>query len=435
MKRIKEIKNIKYKVNDKKVKKIKLIILITLLIINILNTLAFAIDVPVRKMCDCPTLMKYKGKNIKTTYVVAKMNGEEYPAYCLDVSLPGVSDKITTYKLNTDNIIQNEKVYKTIINGYPYKSVADLGVNTKEEAFAATKQAVYTALYNRNVSDYSAIETESGKRTYEAYKKIVNDANYSSEKYKTPNFIVKTDNIWENVNDEFLEMTLNISAKMQGQYDIKLLNEGKYGGILEFNKEKQAGGTVSFKLRIKFKDLNKFDENEVIKFKVNGVMATFPVFFGKAENSNYQSYAISGAIFEHAESQEISVKLPENNSEIVLEKTDDELKVLKGVKFRLIYLKDLNNENNSDNLNNVEETVIEKETDENGKIEFKKLLPGKYLIEEIKTIEGYELLKDKIEVEVKFNELSKINVKNKKIELKIEPKAEKIKRILPKTGY
>ena len=71
-------------------------------------------------------------------------------------------------------------LWKIIINGYPYKTIEELGVANKEEAFTATKQAIYTYIHRNQLSDYEAIG-EAGQRTLNALYKIVNDANNSTE--------------------------------------------------------------------------------------------------------------------------------------------------------------------------------------------------------------------------------------------------------------
>lgn len=94
----------------------------------------------------------------------------------------GVSEKLKKYNIELKDVIEDEKVYRAIINGYPYKTLEELGVKTKEEGFTATKQAVYTMLYDRNVESYSGLDTEEGRRTYEAYKKIVTSARRKQSK-------------------------------------------------------------------------------------------------------------------------------------------------------------------------------------------------------------------------------------------------------------
>ena len=79
------------------------------------------------------------------------------------------------------------------------------------------------------------------------------------------------------------------------------------------------------------------------------------------------------------------------------------------------------------------------ETDENGKIEVENLIPGKYYIKETRTISGYEIYEDLIEVDINLNEEMTVTVNNHEEEIpKIEKTTDKQEfssmRILPVTG-
>ena len=84
-------------------------------------------------------------KAVITHYVTYTYNGNEYPAYCLNKDLPGVGET-SDYTVNVSSAVTNQKVYRVIINGFPYKSASELGVETDGDAFQATKQAVYCVL-------------------------------------------------------------------------------------------------------------------------------------------------------------------------------------------------------------------------------------------------------------------------------------------------
>ena len=75
-------------------------------------------------------------------------------------------------------------------------------------------------------------------------------------------------------------------------------------------------------------------------------------------------------------------------------------------------------------------------TNQNGEILVEGMIPGKYFIEEINTVNGYQKLKEKIEIDLNFNEELTVTIENNKE--KIEPKKEKSysERItkLPVTG-
>lgn len=85
--------------------------------------------------------------------------------------LPGVEIG-RSQTVDVKKLVNNVMVWRAIINGYPYKSISELGCNTEEEAYLATKQAVYCMLTNRDVNEYSAIG-EAGERTLNALKQLL----------------------------------------------------------------------------------------------------------------------------------------------------------------------------------------------------------------------------------------------------------------------
>ena len=113
----------------KKILKIlQVMTLITILGILILKNINYAntIKTYVEVNYTAPILMKYGNIKINTPIVKVNIEGKEYPAYCLDVKKIGAGEKINRYDLNINKQIDNNLVYSMIINGYPYKTLAEL---------------------------------------------------------------------------------------------------------------------------------------------------------------------------------------------------------------------------------------------------------------------------------------------------------------------
>lgn len=62
------------------------------------------------------------------------------------------------------------RVWRTIINAYPYKTPAELGVENEYDAFVATKQAVYCILYNWDATSRYRGGDERGTKIANAIK-------------------------------------------------------------------------------------------------------------------------------------------------------------------------------------------------------------------------------------------------------------------------
>jgi len=63
-------------------------------------------------------------------------DGGEMPAYCINPNKPGVEESDSkSYDVNADTSIQSPKAWGCVMNGYPYKTAAELGLNSDYEAY------------------------------------------------------------------------------------------------------------------------------------------------------------------------------------------------------------------------------------------------------------------------------------------------------------
>ena len=75
---------------------------------------------------DCGALLKYDGIQLITAFVTYNSdNGNVYPAYCLNRNLKGVGT-VEAYAVSTNDYVRDMGLWRTIINGYPYKTVEEL---------------------------------------------------------------------------------------------------------------------------------------------------------------------------------------------------------------------------------------------------------------------------------------------------------------------
>ena len=121
----------------------------------------------------CPDLLKYNGYTVGCVRVSYDDGSSKYPAYCLQRDLPGIGDRegeYSSYELDVKGYLTNPMIWRILSNSFPHNSFQGMGVNNIEEAYVATKQAIYCILYGNdadNFSRYSAIG-EAGKRTLNA---------------------------------------------------------------------------------------------------------------------------------------------------------------------------------------------------------------------------------------------------------------------------
>ena len=354
---------------------------------------------------DCGSLLTYKGAPVKVSYVEYTENGVHYPAYCMDKTKPGAETE--PYTVSIDEAINDVGLWRRIINGYPYKTIQELGVATKEEAFTATKQAIYCYIHKNNINDYGPIG-EAGTRTLNAMKKIIQDAENSTEtKISNTITINKDTSKWEQdkIEKDYVSKTYSVTALAQIQnYKITLTKENaeNLGGIkltdLNNNEKQEFSPNEKFKILIPIKNLT---EEGTINIEVEAKVNTKPVLYGKAPNSSYQNYALTAATYEDG-SGNTKDKYNKNETKIIILKKDEEDgKTLQGVEFQLL------NENK-------EPIYTDLKTNEEGKIVINNLVPGTYYIKETKTIDGYEIYDELIEVKVQMNQELTVTINNKK---------------------
>lgn len=383
---------------------------------------------------DCGSLLTYKGIVVKVTYVEYNSNGNHYPAYCMDKTKPGAEKG--AYTVSVNSAINDVGLWRRIINGYPYKTCEQLGVANKEEAFTATKQAIYCYIHGNNPNDYKAIRV-AGERTLNAMKKIINDAQNSSEtKVSSTLTINKLDKEWKQDEKEknYVSKTYNVTAgKNISNYKITISkdNNQDLGGMkvtdLNNNEKSEFSPNERFKILIPIKTLNS---NGNFKINASSTVETKPVLYGSAPNSGYQDYALTAATYENGQGN-CNDDYYKNDTKIIIIKQDQETGTyLKNVEFQLL----------DENKNVVYSDL---KTDDNGKIVIDNLQPGEYYIKEVKTIDGYQKYDQLINVKTILNQEVTVTVTNSKEEKpKIETKTQNSKSIsnqkvkkLPVTGF
>lgn len=165
-------------------------------------------------------LLKYNGMDLPFYYVVYEKNGVEYPAYCVNRGVDGVGE-LDGYTVNVDELISNVMLWRVITNGYPYKTVAELGCKTKEEAYLATRQAVYCVVGGRDVENFTAGSGEAGKRTLNALKQIINNANKSTQtKVSSDLKMSQVDTKWkiDDIDSNYISKEFKVTSERTNEH-------------------------------------------------------------------------------------------------------------------------------------------------------------------------------------------------------------------------
>lgn len=380
-------------------------------------------------------LLERNGVDLTCIYIVHNQNGIEYPAYCLNLELDGATEDFS-YDVNIDNQLTNMEIWRTVVNGYPYKTPEELGCATKEEAYLATRQAIYCSVYGRDPNSYHALGGAAGERTLNALKQIVNTARTSTATKPSATLNINAnEGLWKvDENDKNYvskEFTVTASAGIK-DYEISLTGELIEGMKITDMNNKEKSEFVDdekFKILIPIKNIN---QDGKFSIEVNGNVATQPVLYGLSGNSNLQNVAVTGSIYENGSGNKTEYYFKNQTKIIILKQNQETKEPLQGVKFQLLD-------------ENKQVIYTDLTTNKEGIITIENLLPGKYYIQEMETLENYEVYDKYIEIELKLNEETKVTVNNlqneeipeiEKIntELEVEQINSSKEIILPKTG-
>lgn len=360
-------------------------------------------------------VIRNNGIVIKTAHAVYQENGKEYPVYCLNRELHGVGEYIATYDVKDQGKIEDLGLWRVVINGYPYKSIEQLGVTNEEEAYIATKQSIYCYIYNTGTELYSAIN-EQGERVINAMNNILENAKNSNESFDNPNIEIEQSEKWnvdeiENKyvskeykiksNKNISKITLNLESQPKGTKITNLDEDGKFKILIPIENLKESG---------KFKIL------------IQTELETKPIFLGEAPSNDLQNYLLTAYSYEDMD-KEFEQEYEKNNTKIIIEKTDNDTnEVLKGAKFEI--------------LDEKQKSIRVAETNNEGQVILDGLMPGIYYIKEVQAPNGYSIDSELKKVEIKLNQEISLTIKNNKIIIKQEEPQKTIVEIpkLPVTG-
>ena len=164
-------------------KKIIAIMLIILTLFSTIKNITYArseiSEATLYKVQDCTTKLHYFSKkqnrwiNVICYYTEFNNDGNKYPGYCLDADYDGVGEA-GSYTVDITEVLDRDDIWRAIVNGYPYKTPSELGVDTVLDAYMVTKRAVHSLLYDVNVKEQYRAFDAHGEKVIEEIEKLTN---------------------------------------------------------------------------------------------------------------------------------------------------------------------------------------------------------------------------------------------------------------------
>ena len=364
---------------------------------------------------DCGRHLQYWNSNknawyyIVTDFVVYSKDGVEYPAFCLNKDRHGVGT-VPAYTVNVTGAVNDQQIWRVITNSYPYKTPQDMGVWNEQDAFVATKQAVYCILYGTDPYSYYKGADSEGEAIKQAIINLVNIGKNGSQTYQEARVdINKTGDLYkDNIGGiNYYSQNYNVSSPVElASFDVAIANFPAGTKVFNLNNGEQYifNGTQTIKISIPELSITT-DVNGIVVVQ-NARCKTTPILFGATPNEEWQNYALTGDPYEIANSN-ATEQFKGNVSSITINKTDSETgRGITDTEFQL--LKD-------------GQVLQTKTTDDNGKVTFSDLYAGNYTVKETRTNDNYVPNNQEQQQSLIYNQNATMNLTNehKKGTLKI----------------
>lgn len=371
------------------------------------------------------TIQKWNGSNwiyvtySRTTYI--DDNGITRIAYCVNPDLKGIgyiSGEVVGYDVEIKNLLSDNKLWRALVNGYPYNSPESMGVETDDDAYLATKMAIYAIMRGNTENDIRTlyrpgkdkVEGQSledierrGTKVIEAICKLINIGYNGTETIQSNNILkIEKDSefLEDSLNKNYYSQKLKIKSKVEcKEYYIKNISNFPAGTIItdiDGNQKYSFKGGEKFKLMV---PKTSIMENINGTIEINGICKTYPIYYSECKNGNYQNYLLCCDSFSDNFNAVNDINIEINKSSLKIVKIDKDTKrPIAGVKFSVKY---------KDGTN-----IGTYTTDENGVIYIENLHQGEIIVKELENNKFYNISKDEYIIELNYNESKNIVIEN-----------------------
>lgn len=344
-------------------------------------------------------------------------NGQKYIAYCLSPGLPGVgyvSGEKETYQVKIKEVLNNDTIWRIMKNGYPYKSVEELGVETEDDAYFATMQAINCVLrgytleeaktlyipgqFAINGENFNDIQRRGTKTLNAMYNLIDIGLNGNEKRSQFLNISIKSVTDFKKENNNFYSQTFSIQSSSEiSEYNvnkIENLPDGSYVADTNGNKKQNFKSGENFKIMI---PTNKIFTDIKGKISISAKQKNYPIYYGSSMLEGYQDYALCNSSYSEVYATS-DVYVQTNKSKVIVTKVDkDTQEPIKGVKFQIT------------GSNGVTNTFS---TNENGQVVLANQIPGIVVIKEIEAAGNYVLNENEVKVDLEFGEIKEVKIEN-----------------------
>lgn len=372
------------------------------------------------------TIQKWNGSEwIYVTYSITNYideDGNKRVAYCVNPDRKGIgyiSGEVEGYDVRIKELISNQKAWRAITNGYPYKSPEQMEVENEQDAYLATKMAVYAILRNQTSDDIKNLYRPGknpvsgqnlddiqrrGSKVIDAICNLVDIGNNGSQTMQWNNILTveKVGNfVQDSVEKDYYSQVVKVNSTIECKsYSIKKISNFPDGTKITdtdcIEKNTFKGGD-EFKIMIPKSSLIEDVKGTI---EVNGVCKNYPIFYAECiEEGEHQNYFLCCDNYSNDIGCTSTINLEVSKSKLKILKIDaDTKKQIEGITFSIKY-------------KNGEDIGIFS-TNEEGVIYLDNLHQGKIVIKELENDNNYVTNSNEKFIDLKYNESKSLVIEN-----------------------
>ncbi len=286
---------------------------------------------------DANKYVSYEGRPQKVfDYFYIDENNEKRDAYCINLGMKGAEDYANGYEVSVDTSLNDRVINNIILNGYPYKSVGELGLASRSEAKFATQFAVWMHVSNLNFNQILPLLPEY-QRVINAIRNIYDNGIRGG--YESGNGVnIVTDGefgVIDNIDNRYYSKTYSIYRN--SNVESILLNCRGANGIIvtDMNNNQVVGNMTYDKIKV-LVPRDSVDNMNTISLDFNITAKQTALAFARSSISDAQNVALTVKPI-YLENIVKSFKVKNVPTSLVIKKIDKEDgSVIPNTKFKII---------------------------------------------------------------------------------------------------
>lgn len=232
----------------------------------------------------------YQGKLLDIPIVICnRQSGEKQPIYNLKREKQYLAGGLSYYS-KIEKIVNNNKVRRILLYGYPNVSFQELGCRNEEEAYIITQIAILNEYYQYNLNDFTVTNKNQYPNILNNLRNLVLKSNNATDVYNKPELTIDDESIeWKKEEKQDYKTYKVISNLKFQNYTVTIKGENT-NNLKIVNEQNEV--KTNFSYGEKFKVVVPDQENINFTIQITAEFETIPVREGNALNEEWETYII-----------------------------------------------------------------------------------------------------------------------------------------------